>query len=433
MRLPRAENPGWNSSAIPARFSGIPNRWQSSSELGCTERAQSISSDYMYKILTFNNISVAGLERFRRDKYEVASEIQHPDAILLRSFDLHGVLIPETVKAVGRAGAGVNNIPVNEMTQRGIPVFNTPGANSNAVAELVVAGMLLAYRRICDAWWFAKQLSGDDDQVNRDVESGKKQFVGRELPAKTLGIIGLGAIGVRVANAAHALGMHVVGCDPMISLNNAWKLSSSVMQASSLDELLSRSDFVSVHVPYNQNTHHTINADRIRLMKEQAVVLNFSRGGVMDDIAVCEALDHGKLSAYVCDFPNPRLLAHPKVIALPHLGASTREAEENCALMVVDQIQDFLENGNIHNSVNFPDIALPRIEGYRIVVSNENIPHMVSQISTYLADAGLNIIDLINKSRGDVAFTVIDVGSEVPAETLRQIQSINGVLSARLI
>jgi D-3-phosphoglycerate dehydrogenase / 2-oxoglutarate reductase len=387
----------------------------------------------MFKILTYNNISAAGLDRLPHDKYEAASEIQHPDAILLRSFQLHGVAIPETVKAVGRAGAGVNNIPVKELTRRGVPVFNAPGANANAVAELVVAGMLLAYRRICDAWYFAKELSGDDGQIDRAVESGKKRFVGRELPGKTLGIIGLGAIGVRVANAAHALGMNVIGCDPMISLDNAWKLSSSVMQASGLDDLLVRSDFVSVHVPYNENTHHTINGDRIRLMKDGAVALNFSRGGVMDEEAICTALDRGKLSAYVCDFPNRRLLAHPKVIALPHLGASTYEAEDNCAIMVVDQIKDFLENGNIRNAVNFPDIFLPRIEGYRIVVSNENIPHMVSQISTYLADAELNIIDLINKSQGEVAFTMIDVGSEVPGKTLQQIQSIDGVLSARLI
>ena len=387
----------------------------------------------MFKILTFNNISAAGLDKLPHDRYEVASEIQHPDAILLRSFQLHGVAISETVKAVGRAGAGVNNIPVDKLTRRGIPVFNTPGANSNAVAELVVSGMLLAYRQICDAWQFAKQLTGDDDQIDRDVEAGKKQFVGRELPGKTLGIIGLGAIGVRVANAAHALGMNVIGCDPMISLDNAWKLSSSVMQASGLDDLLVRSDFVSVHVPYNENTHHTINDHRIRLMKDGAVALNFSRRAVMDEAAICEALDRGKLSAYVCDFPNRRLLAHPKVIALPHLGASTREAENNCAIMVVDQIKDFLENGNIRNAVNFPDIALPRIEGYRLVVSNENIPHMVSRISTYLADADLNIIELINKSQGDKAFTMIDVGSQVPEGTLRQIQSINGVLSARLI
>ncbi len=387
----------------------------------------------MFKILTYNKLSVAGLDRLPHDKYEVASEIQHPDAILLRSFKLHGITIPETVKAVGRAGAGVNNIPVKELTRRGIPVFNAPGANANAVAELVVAGMLLACRRICDAWYFAKQLEGEDEQINRDVESGKKHYVGTELPGKTLGIIGLGAIGVRVANTAHALGMKVIGCDPMISLDNAWKLSSSVIPASGLDDLLIRSDFVSVHVPYNENTHHTINADRIRLMKDGAVALNFSRTGIMDDEAICNALDRAKLSAYVSDFPSRRLLNHPKVIALPHLGASTFEAEDNCATMVVDQIMDFLENGNIRNAVNFPDISLPWIEGYRIVISNQNIPHMVSQISTFLADAELNIIDLINKSQADIAFTMIDVDSEVPGKTLQQIQSIHGVLSARLI
>lgn len=387
----------------------------------------------MFKVLTYNNISVAGLDRLPSDQYEVASEIQHPDAILLRSFKLHGIVISETVKAVARAGAGVNNIPVAELTARGIPVFNAPGANSNAVAELVVSGMLLACRRICDAWYFAKQLSGSDDRINREVELGKKQYVGSELPGKTLGIIGLGAIGVRVANAAHALGMNVIGCDPMISLDNAWKLSSSVVQASGLDDLLMRSDFISVHVPYNENTRHTINVDRIRLMKDGAVALNFSRGGIMDDQAICEALDAGKLSAYVCDFPNSRLLAHPKVIALPHLGASTLEAEENCAMMVVDQVKDYLENGNIRHAVNFPDIAMPRIEGCRIAVANENKPHMVSQISTYLADADLNIIDLINKSQSDIAYTMIDVASTVSEQTLEQIQSVGGVLSARLL
>lgn len=387
----------------------------------------------MFKILTYNNISVAGLDRLPHDKYEVASEILHPDAVLLRSFKLHGVTIPETVKAVGRAGAGVNNIPVGELTKRGIPVFNSPGANANAVAELVVAGMLLACRHICDAWCFAKKITGTDEEINREVENGKKRYVGSELPNKTLGIIGLGAIGVRVANAAQALGMNVIGCDPMISLNNAWKLSSSVIPASGIEELLLRSDFVSVHVPYNENTRHTINAERIRLMKDGAIVLNFSRDGIVDDEALLTALDHGKLSAYVCDFPNQKLLNHPKVIALPHLGASTNEAEDNCAIMVVDQIKDFLENGNIRNAVNFPDIALPRIEGFRIVVANENIPHMVSQISTFLADAELNIIDLINKSQGEVAFTMVDVSSRVPPETLAKIQAIAGVLSARLI
>lgn len=387
----------------------------------------------MYKILTYNNISVSGLERLTREKYEVASEIQHPDAILLRSYNLHGVPIPETVRAIGRAGAGVNNIPVEELTGKGIPVFNAPGANANAVSELVVAGMLMACRNLAQAWEYVRRIEGDDSTINREVEKAKKNFVGEELPGKTLGIIGLGAIGVRVANSAHALGMNVIGCDPYLSLENAWRLSSSVMQASGLDDLLDRSDFVSVHVPFNEQTRHTISKERIQSMKDGTVVLNFARGEIVDDEAVCEALDAGKLKAYVCDFPNRRLLEHPKVVAFPHLGASTTEAEDNCAIMVAEEVKDFLENGNIKQSVNFPEVFMPRTAGYRIVIANKNVPHMVSQISTYLADVELNIVDLINKSRGEIAYTVVDLESVIPPDTMEQITAIEGVLSARLL
>ncbi len=387
----------------------------------------------MYKILIYNNISVSGLERFPRETYEAASEILHPDAVLLRSFDLHGVPIPATLKAVGRAGAGVNNIPVSEYTKQGIPVFNAPGANANAVKELVVAGMLLACRNICQAWEYVKQLNRDDDNLEHLVEIGKKQFVGFELPGKTLGIIGLGAIGVKVANAAHALGMNVVGCDRQITVESAWKLSSAVTQARGVNDLLERSDFVSVHVPLNDETRHTIDIDRIKLMKPGSVVLNFSREGIVDTDAVYRALNEGKLHSYVCDFPGIRLKDHPKVIALPHLGASTVEAEENCAIMVVEQIKDFLENGNINHSVNFPTVNMPRTEGCRICVANANIPNMVSQISTFLADAKLNIVDLLNKSRGDVAYTLVDIDCEILDKTMSHIQSIDGVLSARVV
>jgi D-3-phosphoglycerate dehydrogenase len=387
----------------------------------------------MFKILTYNNISAAGLEKFPREHYEVASEIQHPDAILLRSFDLHGVPIPDTVKAVGRAGAGVNNIPVAEYSKRGVPVFNAPGANANAVKELVIAGMLLAARKICPAWDYARHLEGDDEAIHHQVEKGKKQFAGFELAGKTLGVLGLGAIGVKVANAAIDLGMHVVGHDPLLTVESAWQLSSSVSRAVSIDDLLSRSDLVSLHIPLGEQTRHLINAARLGVMKKGATLLNFSRAGVVDETAVCAALSAGQLHAYVCDFPGRTTLGHPKIIVLPHLGASTAEAEENCAAMVAERLRDFLENGNIRHSVNFPEVAMPRTEGPRLGVANENVPNMVGQISVALAEANLNIIDLLNKSRGDYAYTLIDLSSEVPPETLERIRAIKGVLSARVI
>lgn len=387
----------------------------------------------MFKVLTYNNISLAGLERLPRDRYEVASEIQHPDAILLRSFKLHGVPIPESVKCVGRAGAGVNNIPVAEYSKRGIPVFNAPGANANAVKELTLAGMLLAARNICSGWDFARGLEGDDETIGQTVEKGKKNFSGYELAGKTLGVIGLGAIGVKVANAALALGMRVIGFDPSLTVKSAWALSSAVTQAGSVDELVGLSDYVTLHIPFNEHTRHTINADRVELMKKGAVILNFSRSGIIDESAVSAALKAGALRAYVSDFPVKALIGHPGVILLPHLGASTEEAEDNCAVMVADQIRDYLENGNIVNSVNFPEVVMPRSEAYRLGVSNENVPNMVGQISSTLAEAGLNILDLLNKSRGDYAYTLIDLSADVPAETLDKIRSIKGVLSARMM
>jgi D-3-phosphoglycerate dehydrogenase len=387
----------------------------------------------MFKVLTYDNISVAGLERLPRDRYEVASEIQHPDAILLRSHDLHGVPIPESVKAVGRAGAGVNNIPVAEYSKRGIPVFNAPGANANAVKELVIAGMLLAARNICAAWDFARQLEGDDEVIHHRVEKHKKQFAGFELAGKTLGVLGLGAIGVKVANAATALGMHVVGFDPLLTVESAWQLSSSVARAASIDDLIAKVDLLTLHVPLNDQTRHLVNAARIGIMKKGAVLLNFSRAGIVDDTSVCNALNAGHLTAYVTDFPSRVMLNHPRAIVLPHLGASTAEAEENCAVMVADRVRDFLENGNIRHSVNFPDVVMPRTEGIRLGIANENVPKMVGQISGALADANLNILDLLNKSRGEFAYTLIDLNAEVPPETLEQIRAIKGVLSARVI
>ncbi len=387
----------------------------------------------MYKVLTLNNISVSGLERLPREQYEVASEIQHPDAILLRSFKMHDMEIPRSLKAVGRAGAGVNNIPVAEMSARGIPVFNAPGANANAVKELVLAGMFLACRNICQAWDYTRQIDAEDIELNKAVEEGKKKFAGFELPGRTIGVVGLGAIGIGVANAAAALGMRVIGYDPLITVQAAWKLSAEVQQAHSVDDLVSQCDFITFHVPLVDATRNMLNSERIRLLRKGAVVLNFARSGVVGDEAVCHAIEGGHLHAYVTDFPSNALRGKSGVIMLPHLGASTAEAEDNCAIMVADQVRDFLENGNIVNSVNFPEVVAPRTEGTRLAVANSNVPNMVGQISTALADAGLNIIDMINKSKGDVAYTLADVEGEIPDTVLDKIKMIEGVLSVRVL
>lgn len=389
----------------------------------------------MFKILTYNNISTAGLERLPRDRYEVASEIQHPDAILLRSFKLHGVPIPDSVKCVGRAGAGVNNIPVADYSKKGIPVFNAPGANSNAVTELTIAALLLASRHICEAWAFANSQAGTDEEINAAVEKGKKNFAGMELAGKTLGVIGLGAIGVKVANAAQALGMKVIGFDPSMTIDSAWQLSSTVEKALGVDDLLGRSDFVTLHVPLNDHTRNLINPSRIDVLKKGAALVNFSRAGIVDEAAVLAALEAGGLRQYVCDFPSNALLGKKGVILLPHLGASTEEAEDNCAVMVADQIRDYLENGNIRNAVNFPEVVMPRAEDAvaRLCVTNANVPNMVSQISSALGGANLNIVDLLNKSRGEYAYTMVDLGDKLPQETLEKISAIQGVLSARVI
>ena len=387
----------------------------------------------MFKILTLNNISVSGLDRLPRERYEVASEIAHPDAILVRSYKMHEMEIPETVKAIGRAGAGVNNIPVGRMTQQGVAVFNAPGANSNAVKELVLAGMLMAARNIGQAWDFAQNLEGADGEISKGVEKGKKQFVGFELPGRTLGVIGLGAIGVRVANAARALGMNVIGYDPTITVESAWQLASEVQQAISVDDLLTKVDFVTFHVPLVDSTRNMINAERIRLMKKGAVLLNFARSGIIDDEAAVAALDEGRLYAYVCDFPSGLLKNHPRCITLPHLGASTSEAEENCAIMVAEEVRDYLENGNVKYSVNFPRIKLPRTDGYRLAVVNSNVPNMVGQISTDLAEGGLNIIDMLNKSKDEIAVTLLDTDKEPDQVTVDRIAAIEGVLSVRCL
>ena len=387
----------------------------------------------MQKILTLNNISPVGLDHFPRDSYEVASEIQHPDAILLRSFNMHDMVVPVSVKAIGRAGAGVNNIPVEHMSQAGIPVFNAPGANANAVKELVIAGMLMASRNLCQAWDFARALEGEDSAIHKAVEAGKKQFVGFELPGKTLGVIGLGAIGVQVANGALALGMNVIGFDPDITVKRAWQMSSDVRQAASVEELLANVDYVTFHVPLVDATRNMINADRLKLIKDNAVILNFSRNGVVDDAAVVAAIDAGKVYCYVCDFPSNLLKNHPRVVTLPHLGASTQQAEDNCAIMVAEEVRDYLENGNVRNSVNFPEMHMPRNGANRIAVVNENVPNMLGQISTCIAEAGLNILDMLNKSRNELAYTLVDVDSDVQPACLEQLADIKGVLNVRAL
>ena len=385
----------------------------------------------MYKILTLNNIAVAGLRRLPRKQYEVASEITHPDAIILRSHDMHDMDIPESVAAIGRAGVGVNNIPIEKLSERGIPVFNAPGANANAVKELAIAGLLLAARNICPAWKYVQDLQDAGNDLDKKIEAGKKHFVGFELPGRTFGVIGLGAVGVEVANAALTLGMKVAGFDPQITVRRAWQLSSGVDQTETLDHLFKLSDVVSMHVPLVNGTRGLVNRDRLALMRQGGVLINFARGGVVDNEAVLESLDNGRLRSYVCDFPTAELISHPKVIALPHLGASTVEAEENCAIMVAENVKDYLENGNIRHSVNFPEAILPRSDGWRITIANANVPNMVGQISTCLAKAGLNIEDLLNKSLGELAYTVVDLDGAVPDKTLDALQRIDGVLALR--
>jgi D-3-phosphoglycerate dehydrogenase len=386
-----------------------------------------------FKVLTLNNISVRGLERLPRDRYEVASEIGHPDAILLRSADMHSMEIPVSVLAVARAGAGTNNVPVAKLSRRGVPVFNAPGANANAVKELVLAGLFLSARNICQAWGYVRALGGDDHAIEEAVEKGKKKFVGHELPGRTLGVIGLGAIGVEVANAALGLRMKVLGYDPQITVQRAWQLSSGVEQALSLDDLFARCDMITVHVPLMDATRSLVNEARLRLMRPGGVVLNFARAAIVDEAAVLASLDAGHLASYVCDFPTRAVKDHPKVVALPHLGASTGEAEENCAVMVADTLRDFLENGNVRNAVNFPEAVLARVGANRVAIANDNVPKMIGQISTCLAEAKLNIADLLNKSRGELAYTIIDTDAPITPEVLAKLRAIPGVLSARTL
>lgn len=386
-----------------------------------------------YRILTFNRISAQGLHRFPGARYAVGPAVEHPDAIVLRSHDLHGVAIPASVKAIGRAGSGTNNIPVAEMSKRGVPVFNAPGANANAVKELVLAALLLAARNLIPALDYVGRLDPQAPDLERRVEEGKKQFAGIELPGHTLGIVGLGAIGSLVAETAIRLGMTVTGFDPEITVDAAWRLPSSVRRAHSIEELLKQADFVTLHVPLLPVTRHLIDAKRLAGMKPGASLLNFARDSIVDDEAVVAALRARRLKYYLCDFPSARLRGEPGVAALPHLGASTEEAEENCAIMVVDQVREFLDNGAIANAVNFPSVEMLRESPFRVAIANANVPNMVGQISTAMAKAGLNIHNMVNKSRGEMAYTLVDVDSPVQPAVIDAIASIEGVLSVRAI
>ncbi len=384
-----------------------------------------------YRILTLNKISTQGLKRFPVSAYLIGNDITEPDAILVRSQAMHDMDIPASVKAIARAGAGTNNIPVAKMNARGVPVFNAAGANANAVKELVIAGMLLAARNIVPALQFTAGLHGDDAARQKLAEDGKKDFAGIELRGRTLGIIGLGAIGRLVAEAALALGMRVYGYDPGITVDAAWSLSSQVKKANSIEELLKNSDFVTLHVPLLDATRGLINAQRVQQMKRGGVLLNFSRDMIVDNDAVLVGLESKHLHGYVCDFPSQTLQGQANVAALPHLGASTEEAEENCAVMVADKLREYLEHGNLTSSVNFPSVAMPRESPYRLAISNSNVPNMLGQISTKLAQAGINIHNMMNKSRGEVAYTLVDTDSTIPADVIAQIAAIPGVLLVR--
>ena len=384
------------------------------------------------KILTLNAISKKGLSRLP-ENYTVGNDIVDPDGVLVRSQKMHDMVLPESVMAIGRAGAGTNNIPVKDMSAKGIVVFNAPGANANAVKELVIAGMLMGARNLLPALNFVAGLEGDDESLHKQVEAGKKHFVGHELPGRTLGVIGLGAIGSLVADAAIRLGMNVIGFDPEITVEAAWRLPSQVKKAASVDELVKHADFISMHTPLVPATKDLINAERVKLMKKGCVLLNFARDGIVNEQAVLDGLNEGKMQAYVCDFPSNLLRQHPRFVALPHLGASTEEAEENCAVMVAEQIADYLENGNVLNSVNFPNLSMPRESRYRLAIANANVPNMLGQISTTLAGAGLNIHNMVNKSKGDLAFTLVDVDSAPTADVIGQLAGIEGVLRVRYL
>ncbi len=386
-----------------------------------------------FEVLVLNQISAKGLARLPAERYATTKTPQQPDAVLVRSADMHGMLLPPSVQAIARAGAGTNNIPVAAMSARGIPVFNAPGANANAVKELVLAAMLMTARNLPSALRFVAALQADDAGMDKAVEEGKKAFAGFELAGHTLGIVGLGKIGCLVADAAIKLGMDVWGFDPHITVDAAWSLPAQVKRAASVAEVLKNADFVTLHVPLLDATRDLVNGDNIGLMRAGAVLLNFSREGIVNEAAVLAALAAKRLAWYACDFPSPALHGHPQVLALPHLGASTLEAEENCAVMVVDQLRDYLEHGVIANAVNFPTVAMARESAFRVAIANANVPNMLGQISTAMASAGLNIHNMVNKSRGDMAYTLVDVDSPVSERELAAIAAISGVLVVRYL
>ena len=385
------------------------------------------------EVLILNPIAQVGLKRLPAERYEVVKESKAPDVILVRSQDMHGMSFAANLKAVGRAGAGVNNIPVAALSKRGVPVFNAPGANANAVKELVVAGMLIAARNLGPALEFVRNLDAKDSELEKKVEAGKKAYAGVELPGHTLGVIGLGKIGSLVADAAIRLGMNVLGHDPEITVDAAWSLPSQVRKAHSVDELLKGSDFVSLHVPLVEKTRNLVNAKNLVHMKPGAVLLNFSRDGVADDAAVLKALVAKRLRCYVTDFPSAQLIGRPGVVALPHLGASTSEAEDNCAVMVADQLREYLEHGSMENAVNFPDAQMPRESPYRLAIANANVPNMLASISNAMGSRKINIHNMLNKSKGEMAFTLVDVDSPVPEAVIRELCAIKGVLAVRYL
>jgi D-3-phosphoglycerate dehydrogenase / 2-oxoglutarate reductase len=386
-----------------------------------------------FKILVLNQISQNGLKRLPAETYVTGKDISDPDAVLVRSADMHAMEIPASVKAIGRAGAGTNNIPVKAMSTRGVPVFNAPGANANAVKELVLAGMLMAARNLAPAQRFVEKLDAASPDLDEAVENGKKNFAGFELAGQTLGVVGLGKIGCLVADAAIKLGMNVLGYDPEITVDAAWSLPAQVKKASSVTDVMKNANFVTLHVPLVEATRDLVNEKNLGLVKPGSVLLNFSREGVVNASAVLAVLDSGQLGWYVCDFPSGKILNHPKVVALPHLGASTREAEDNCAVMVADQLRDYLEHGNVANAVNFPNVSMERESRYRVAIANANVPNMLGQISTAMAHAGLNIHTMVNKSRGDMAYTLVDVDSPVGDSVIAALRGIEGVLAVHYL
>lgn len=387
----------------------------------------------MFKIQTLNKIAACGLDRLPRDNYESATEIVNPDGILLRSADMHSMDIPASVKAIARAGAGVNNIPLDKCTEHGIVVFNTPGANANGVKEIVIAALLMSSRNIVEGVNWVNTLKGKGADVPPLVEKGKAQFVGPEIQGKTLGVIGLGAIGVMVANAANALGMNVIGYDPFVSIDAAWKLSHEVKKAASLDALIAESDYITIHVPATKDTKNLFNEERIARMKKGARLINFSRNGLVDNAAIKAAIASGHVAGYVIDLPEDELIGVDKVLCVPHLGASTPESEDNCAVMAADQMREFLERGNIKNSVNFPACEMAPSGKTRITISNKNVPNVISNLTAAIGAAGLNIDDMINKNKGDVAYNIIDVSGDVSEDLAGKLKAVDGVINVRII